>query len=150
MKKEVIFKNPKSLSVELVRVAAPFRFDAFGADKTPVAIDAAAAIGGSNAGARPMELLLMGLAGCSAIDVILILKKARQPLEDLRITVEGIREADETPAPFLQIDLKYWFKGNLKPEKVENALQLSMEKYCSATAMLEKTAQINWTYEIEL
>ncbi len=138
----------KTTSVELNRIDGDFHFEAFGADKVAVQIDAAAAIGGTNAGTRPMELLLMGIGGCSAIDVVLILKKARQVVEDLKITVEGKREADAVPAPFEQIHLKFWLKGNLKPEKVENAIRLSMEKYCSAAVMLSKTAEITWSYEI--
>jgi putative redox protein len=96
-----------------------------------------------------MELLLMGLGGCSAIDVVLILKKARQTVVDFRIEVEGQREVDAIPAPFEKIHIKYFFKGDLKPKKVEDAIRLSMEKYCSATVMLAKSAEITWSYEIE-
>jgi putative redox protein len=139
----------KTMSVQLNRVDGDFHFEALGSDKIAVQIDAAAAIGGTNAGARPMELLLMGVGGCSAIDVVLMLKKGRQIVEDFRITVEGQRQVDAVPAPFEKIHLKYWFKGNLKAEKVENAIRLSMEKYCSASVMMAKTAEITWSYEIE-
>lgn len=139
----------KTTAVQLDRVAGDFHFEATGSDKIAVQIDAAATIGGTNAGARPMELLLMGLGGCSAIDVVLILKKARQVVEDFKITVEGQRDAEAIPAPFEKIHIKYWFKGDLKPDKVENAIKLSMEKYCSASVMLAKTADITWSYEIE-
>jgi putative redox protein len=139
----------KSMSVEMNRVAGDFHFEAFGSDKVAVQIDAAAAIGGTNAGTRPMELLLMGLGGCSAIDVLLILKKSRQIVEDIRITIEGQREVDAIPAPFEKIHLKFFLKGDLKPKKVEDAIRMSMEKYCSATAMLEKSAEITWSYVIE-
>jgi len=137
------------MSVQLNRVDGDFHFEALGSDKIAVQIDAAAAIGGTNAGARPMELLLMGVGGCSAIDVVLMLKKGRQIVEDFRITVEGQRQVDAIPAPFEKIHLKYWFKGNLKAEKVEKAIRLSMEKYCSASVMMAKTAEITWSYEIE-
>lgn len=139
----------KSMQVELQRVDGDFHFQAVGGDKVGVHIDAAAAIGGTNAGARPMELILMGLGGCSAIDIILILKKARQVIEDFRIVVEGQREVDANPSPFLKIHIRYILKGKLKKEKVEQAIQLSMEKYCSVTTMLEKTADITWSCEIE-
>lgn len=138
----------KSMNVQLNRVDGDFHFEALGGDKVAVQIDAAAAIGGTNAGARPMELLLMGLGGCSAIDIVLILKKARQVVEDFKISIEGLRDANAEPAPFEKIHVKYWFKGNLKPEKVENAIRLSMEKYCSAAVMLAKTAEITWEFEI--
>jgi putative redox protein len=141
-------KTYKSLNVELNRVDDAFHFEAFGSDKIAVHIDAAAAVGGSHAGARPMELLLMGLGGCSAIDVLLILKKSRQEVEDIKITINGLRDAEAIPAPFEKIHIHFILKGNLKPEKVENAIRLSMEKYCSATAMLEKAAEITWDFEL--
>jgi putative redox protein len=139
----------KTMQVELNRVDGDFHFAALGSDKVAVHIDGAANIGGTHQGARPMELILMGLGGCSAIDILLILKKARQVVEDLKIVVEGQREADANPSPFLKIHIKYVFKGKLKPEKVEHAIRLSMEKYCSVTTMLEKTAAITWGFEIE-
>ncbi len=135
-------------TIEIKRVGEPFHFVAQNSDKIEVHIDTSAAIGGTNLGARPMELLLMGLGGCTAIDVISILKKARQPVEDLKITVTGEREVDAVPAPYTAIHLHYTFKGNLKPEKVEHAIQLSKEKYCSASVMLEKAAKITSSYEI--
>jgi putative redox protein len=139
----------KTMQVEMSRVDGEFHFAATGSDKVAVHIDAAAAVGGTHQGARPMELILMGLGSCSAIDVLLILKKARQVVEDLKIVVEGDREDGATPAPFVNLRLKYIFKGNLKPEKVEQAIKLSMEKYCSVTTMLEKSAKISWEYVIE-
>jgi putative redox protein len=139
----------KSTQVEMNRVAGDFHFEAFGSDKIAVQIDAAAAIGGTNAGTRPMELLLMGIGGCSAIDIVLILKKSRQVVEDFKISVEGLRDANAEPAPFEKIHIKYWFKGDLKEKKVEDAIRLSMEKYCSAAVMLAKTAAITWSYAIE-
>jgi putative redox protein len=142
-------KNYKAMKIDMERVSGDFHFEAKGSDKVVVQIDAAAAIGGTNAGARPMELLLMGLGGCSAIDVVLILKKSRQTVVDFRIEVEGLREVDAIPAPFEKIHIKYFFKGDLRPKKVEDAIRLSMEKYCSATVMLAKSAQITWSYEIE-
>jgi putative redox protein len=141
-------KTYKSMSVELNRVNDAFHFEAYGSEKVPVHIDAAEAIGGTHAGARPMELLLIGLGGCTAIDVLLILKKGRQIVEDIKIKISGLRDAEANPAPFEKIHLHYIFKGNLKPDKVENAIRLSMEKYCSATAMLEKAAEITWDFKV--
>lgn len=136
------------MQIEMQRIDGDFHFKALGSDKIPVHIDAAADIGGTQLGARPMELILMGLGSCSAIDVILILKKGRQIVEDLKIIVEGDREDGRTPSPFINLHLKFIFKGNLKPEKVEQAIKLSMEKYCSVTIMLEKSATISWSFEI--
>ena len=102
-----------TMQVELVRVDDGFHFEAVGASGVTQHIDAAANIGGSNAGARPMEMLLMGLAGCSAIDVILILKKQKQAIQDFRLTVDGMREKGATPNPFKKIHITYLLKGDL-------------------------------------
>jgi putative redox protein len=139
----------KTMSIEMNRLDDGFHFEALGGDKVGVHIDAAAAIGGTHQGARPMELILMGLGSCSAIDVILILKKMRQNITDFRLVVEGQRDAEATPAPFEQIHIRYILRGgNLSLKKVEQAVKLSMDKYCSVTAMLEKSAAITWSVEI--
>ncbi len=143
-------KTPvKTMQIEMNRVDKAFHFEAFGGDKVVVNIDAAAAIGGSNAGARPMELILMGLGSCAVIDVLLILKKMKQEVEDIRIVVEGDREEGATPAPFVALRLRFILRGsNLVQKKVEQAVALSMEKYCSVSIMLEKSASINWVVEL--
>lgn len=137
-----------AMKVELVRVDDAFHFEATGTSSVALHIDAATDIGGHNLGARPMEMLLMGLASCSAIDVILILKKQKQVIEDFRLSVEGLREKGATPAPFQKIHITYKLTGQLDADKVKRAVDLSMDKYCSATAQLRPTAEI--TYSIEL
>lgn len=137
-----------AMTVELVRVDDAFHFEATGTSGVPLHIDANTDIGGHNLGARPMEMLLMGLASCSAIDVILILKKQKQQIDDFRLSVEGLREKGATPAPFQKIHITYKLTGQLDPDKVKRAVDLSMDKYCSATAQLRPTAEI--TYSIEL
>ena len=138
------------MKVELNRVDDAFHFQAKGASEIVVNIDAAEAIGGKNQGARPMELLLMGLGGCTSIDVILILKKQRQALEDIKLVIEGDREKIEGTemSPFRKINIHFILKGNLDAKKVEKAIELSMEKYCSATAQLSCSAQITHTFEL--
>jgi putative redox protein len=138
------------MKVELNRVDDAFHFQAKGASEIVVNIDAAEAIGGKNQGARPMELLLMGLGGCTSIDVILILKKQRQALEDIKLVIEGEREKIEGTemSPFRKINIHFILKGDLDAKKVEKAIELSMEKYCSATAQLSCSAQITHTYEL--
>lgn len=134
------------MKVELVRVDDAFHFVANGASEVAVHLDGAPDIGGQNAGARPMELLLMGLAGCSAIDVVLILQKQRQVIEDFRITVEGERMEEENSKrkPFKNIHLQFKLRGpQLDRAKIERAIQLSMEKYCSATAQFESSATLS-------
>ncbi len=137
------------MQVELVRVGDAFHFEAPGQSDVVQHIDAATDIGGHNAGARPMEMLLMGLAGCSAIDVILILKKQKQVIDDFRIVVTGLREKGATPAPFQKIHLNYQLKGALDTSKVKRAIDLSMDKYCSATAQLRPSAEITYSFEID-
>lgn len=113
-----------------------------------VIIDGAPEIGGKNLGVRPMEMLLMGLGGCTTMDVLSILKKQRQNITDCQIEIEAQR-ADDIPKIFNKIHLHFIIKGhNLKQSAVERAIQLSAEKYCSASAMLEKSAQITYDFEI--
>ena len=138
-----------AMKVELVRVDDAFHFEAFGLSGVAQHIDAAVDIGGHNAGARPMEMLLMGLAGCSAIDVILILQKQKQVIEGFRMSVDGLREKGATPAPFQKIHLTYKLKGALDAGRVQRAIDLSMDKYCSATAQFRPTADITYSFEIE-
>ena len=135
------------MEVVLNRLDQDFHFEAKGASPISVHIDAAEGIGGHNAGARPMELLLMGLGGCTAIDVILILKKQRQTIEDFQIRVSGDREKIEgtEKSPFNQINIQFELKGIIDGNKALKAIQMSMDKYCSATAQLEPSATITHT-----
>jgi len=138
------------MKVELTRVDDAFHFEAVGISGVKNNIDANPEIGGHNLGSRPMEMLLMGLGGCTAIDVILILKKQRQVIDDLKISVEGDRVKIEGTemSPFRKINVHFAFKGDLNADKVEKEIKLSMEKYCSATAQLSPTAEITHSFEI--
>ena len=135
------------MEVVLNRLDQDFHFEAKGSSPIPVHIDAAEGIGGHNAGARPMELLLMGRGGCTAIDVILILKKQRQVVEDFQIRVSGDREKIEgtEKTPFRQINIQFELKGQIDGAKALKAIQMSMDKYCSATAQLEPSSTITHT-----
>lgn len=113
-----------------------------------VVMDASPEVGGRDLGARPMEMLLMGAGGCSAIDVVHILRKARQELVDCVVELEADRAAED-PKVFTRIHMHYVVTGrNLNPSQVERAIKLSKEKYCSATIMLAKTAEVTSDYEI--
>lgn len=113
-----------------------------------VVIDGAPEYGGRNLGVRPMELVLLGMAACTAFDVVEILKKARQPAADCVVDADGER-ASVVPRVFTRIHLKYTVAGRgLDVQQVERAARLSTEKYCSATRMLAKTADI--TFEVAL
>ena len=114
-----------------------------------VVMDGAPEAGGRNIGVRPMEMLLLGLGGCTAFDVVMILEKGREKVTACDVELEAER-ASEEPKVFTHVKLIYKLKGkNLKPAAVERAIKLSNEKYCSATAMFEKTAKIEheWTVE---
>jgi putative redox protein len=113
-----------------------------------VVMDGAPDAGGRDAGVRPMEMLLMGLAGCSAFDVVHILEKGRVPVTGCVVSVDAER-AETDPKVFTAIRLHFRVTGrSLAPEKVERAVQLSAEKYCSASIMLGKTAAMSHTVEI--
>ncbi|HVJ74632.1 MAG TPA: OsmC family protein [Casimicrobiaceae bacterium] len=113
-----------------------------------VVVDGAPEHGGRNLGMRPMEMVLAGAAACTAFDVVLILKRARQPVTDCVVEAEGDRAAVE-PKVFTRIRLAYAIAGHgLDPRQVERAVKLSKEKYCSATIMLGKTAEIETTIAI--
>lgn len=110
--------------------------------------DASPKNGGTDDGFRPMELVLVAVANCAAIDVVLILEKSRQPLADLRISVEGLR-VDAVPAPFHTIRLAFTAVGDVDPAKLERAVRLGVEKYCSVGVMLAPTVRIEWSCDVE-
>jgi putative redox protein len=113
-----------------------------------VLMDGSPEYGGRNLGARPMELVLIGTGGCTAFDVVHILKKARQQITDCVAEIEAER-ADSDPKVYTRIHFHFIVTGkDLKPEQVERALNLSAEKYCSASIMLGKTASITHDFEI--
>jgi putative redox protein len=113
-----------------------------------VVVDAAPDVGGRDLGARPMELVLMGAGSCTAIDVVHILRKSRQSVTDCVVELEAER-APEDPKVFTRIHLHYVVTGKgLQAAQVERAIKLSKEKYCSATIMLAKSAEIDFDYEI--
>jgi putative redox protein len=137
------------MKVELIRKNDAFHFDAYNEAGNVVSLDANEQIGGEGKGFRPMETLLAGLGGCSAIDVLLILKKQRQQVAHCSITIEANRKEGELISVFEKIHVHFRLSGNLLPEKVEKALSLSFDKYCSVAAILDKTAQIEYSYEIQ-
>lgn len=113
-----------------------------------VIMDGPPEYGGRNLAARPMELLLLGMGGCTAFDVVRILQKARQDIQDCVVEINAVR-ADEIPAVFTSIQVHYTITGHsLSDKQVQRAISLSAEKYCSASIMLSKTAKITHNYEI--
>ena len=137
------------IRIELNRLNDAFHFSAENEDGNQVHLDASTDIGGANQGMRPMQMLLAAMGGCSAIDVINILKKQRQDLKDLKIIVSGEREKDATPSLYQTVHAHFKFYGNLDADKVEKAINLSIEKYCSVSRTLEKAgATVTHSFEI--
>lgn len=136
------------MSITLKRLNDAYHMQATNESGEQFEMDGSPAIGGDNLAMRPMQVLLAALGGCSTIDVVSILKKLREPLEDIEVKISGDREAGQVPAVYTSMHLHYILTGNLKPEKVEKAITLSVEKYCSVGMMLEKAAPITWSYEI--
>jgi len=113
-----------------------------------VVMDGPPESGGRNLGIRPMEMLLLGMGGCTAFDVMMILKKARQPVTDCVVEMEA-RRADTDPKVFTHIHVHFVVTGDgLSDKQVARAVELSAEKYCSASIMLGKAADISHDYEI--
>ena len=131
-----------------IKLAEGMTFVAESGSGHGIVVDAAPDVGGRNLGARPMELVLMGTGACSAIDVVMILRKARQPITDCVVELEAER-APEEPKVFTKIHLHYVVTGKgLNEAQVERAIKLSKEKYCSATIMLAATVDITFDYEV--
>jgi len=124
--------------IELARVSGDYGFEAKDEDGHIVKMDSNPASGGLNFGVRPMQMLLMGLGGCSAIDVISILKKQRQEVKDYKMVINGDREAGVEPSLWKNIDIEFHLYGNIDPDKAQKAVDLSVGKYCSVAATLEK------------
>ena len=114
-----------------------------------ITLDAAETVGGENRGPRPKPLMLTALAGCTAMDVVSILKKMRVPFDDFKVSVEGDL-TDEHPKQFSKMNVIYWFKGKDLPlEKLKKAVSLSEERYCGVSAMYKKAIEITSEIKIE-
>lgn len=134
-----------AMRVTLKRLNSDYHFEATNDSGNTIQMDGSPAIGGQNLGARPMQVVLMALAGCSSIDVVSILRKMKQEPDSYDVEVEAEREEDKVPALFTKIHLRFILTGDLDPAKVEKAARLSAEKYCSVSKILEHTAEITWS-----
>ena len=132
------------MKITLDRVNDDFHFQLKNERGHLVDIDNKAEFGGHDLGASPMELVLMGVAGCSAIDVISILKKQRQEITSFKAEVEGVREPVGEAKPFKVITVVFILEGKIDKVKAIRAAQLSFEKYCSVSKTLEPTATIKY------
>ena len=131
--------------IELSRVSGDFGFEATDEKNHTVRMDSSPESGGQNFGVRPMQMLLMGLGGCSAIDVITILKKQRQEVKDYKMIINGDRETGKEPSLWQNITIEFHLYGDIDKDKALKAAELSVDKYCSVAATLSKAgAKINW------
>jgi putative redox protein len=147
------YKNERSKAMAeqmtaAVKLETGMRFDAEAGSGHHVALDAAEHGGGQNSGFRPMEMLLVGLGGCTGMDVISILRKKRQQVTGYEVRVSGIR-AEDHPMVFVEITVEHIVTGyHIQPEAVARAIQLSEERYCGAGAMLGKVAHLTHKFRI--
>lgn len=132
------------MKIQLNRIDNDYHFELTNERGHKTYIDNKKATGGHDLAPSPMEYVLMGVAGCSSIDIISILKKQRQEITDYTVEVNGIREKIEDATPFKKIEVSVFLEGDVKPEKAKKAAQLSFEKYCSVSKTLEPTAVIDY------
>ena len=135
------------MKIELRRLNDAFHLEATNEQGNTVHLDASPDIGGQHKGMRPMQLVLSALGGCSAIDVINILRKQRQPLNDVQITVTGDREKGDVPAPFVGAHIHFKLYGDIDNDKAQKAVSLAVEKYCSVAETMSATT-ITHSFEI--
>ncbi len=131
------------MNVSLERINKDYLFEVSNSDGKSVLLDNKSKSFGEIQGISPMELLLMGIAGCSSIDIIAILDKQKINPTSLKMDVKGHRHENQVPALFYQIDINIYLEGSFSPEKAKRAAKLSFEKYCSVSKTLESTAKIN-------
>lgn len=136
------------IKIELQRLNDSFHMEARNEQGNTVQMDASPDIGGQNLGMRPMQMLLASMAGCSTIDVINILKKQRQDVKDIKVTISGEREKDAVPSLYTEIHVHFKLFGELSQDKAEKAVSLSIDKYCSVSKTIEKTAKITYSVEV--
>jgi putative redox protein len=136
------------IKVEINRIDQDFHMEAVNEAGNKIQMDAGPADGGHELGFRPMQLLLAAFGGCSAIDLVNILRKQREPLTDLKITVTGEREKGAVPSVYTEVHAHFRLFGNINHEKAARAVQLSVDKYCSVAKTLEKTARVTYSFEI--
>jgi putative redox protein len=137
------------ITIDVKRVHGDFGFEASDAHGHHIKIDTSPETGGENFGVRPMQSLLMGLGGCSGIDIVSILKKQRQQIEHFSMHIEGEREQGKEPSLWKTIHILFALKGNIDAEKAKRACELSIDKYCSVAATLRAAgADISWEVKV--
>lgn len=137
------------MEINLSRKSGKFNFEAVNENGFTVELDAKPAIGGEGKGFRPMETLLVGLGGCSGIDIVNVLTKQKEPLDDIKINIKATRKDEEMPPIFDVINIHFDLYGDLSVAKVDRAIQMTFDKYCSVSNILGRSATINFSYAIK-
>ncbi len=137
------------VTIHVKRVDGEFGFEAKDANSHTARLDTSAETGGTNFGVRPMQMLLMGLGGCSGIDIISILKKQRITVEDFSMTITGYREKDKVPSLWESVHVIFEFTGEIDTDKAIRACALSIDKYCSVAETLKRSGtKITWEVNV--
>ncbi len=137
------------VNIQMTRVDGDYGFEARDANGHVVRLDSNPDHGGKNFGVRPMQLLLMGLGGCSGIDIVSILKKQRQNVTGFDMKIEGEREAGVEPSLWKNVNIVFELKGEVDIDKARKACALSMDKYCSVAETLRKAGcDLNWDVRV--
>ncbi len=136
------------MKIKLKRVKEPYVLESENETGNRITMDASPEIGGQNSGPRPMEMLIMGLAGCSSIDVLMILEKQKVKVIDYSVEVDADREKVDHANLFKKIHMRFKLQGNVLNDQLKRAIDLSLEKYCSVAKTLEKTATITYEFEV--
>ena len=137
------------IHIEIDRVHGDYGFEAKDASGHIARMDSSPETGGEDFGIRPMQMLLMGLGGCSGIDIVSILKKQRQNVEGFRMLIDGERQPGKEPSLWADVNIIFELKGDIDPDKAQKACELSMEKYCSVAATL-RGGGTNLTWETRI
>lgn len=135
------------VKIEIKRLNDAYHMEATNESGATLQMDASPDMGGQNKGMRPMQIVLTALGGCSVIDVISILKKQKQDLKDIQVTVSGERE-NVAPSPYTEANVHFKLYGNLDKDKVSKAIALSVDKYCSVAESLKPQTKITHSFEI--
>ena len=137
------------VEITITRVEGDYGFEAKDALGHSVKMDSSIENGGSNYGSRPTQLLLMALGSCSGIDIVAILKKQKQTIENFKMHIKGLREKDKTPALWEKIHVVFELTGSIEEDKAQRACALSIDKYCSVAETLRRAgAKITWEVRI--
>ena len=136
------------MNITLNRINDAVLFEGTNKDGNTITLDGSPDIGGEGKGMRPTEALLVSIAACSSIDVVILLKKMRQRLDDIQVEVSSERAADQVPKIFTKINLHFILTGDIEESKAAKAVRLSAEKYCTVSKMVDKVADVTFDFEI--